>query len=327
MKYIVRSVDGREYGPFGSDELRELADQSRLGPGDFVRRETGRTWSPFERIPGLGDRPPTPRTDAPSPGPGLPSGAENAPELEITEFESTPEPLEEAEDAEPDDLVSTVFERTSGSGHELDLARASANANALVENGVLVVRLPGESDVFTLNQSFLDMTRNSLLAAVLGRRGALICTNRRIATVLPDLMTQSTRIAYPERIRSIGVERRTSPLRLVFGAILLLNAILTVVGAGLLGTVTTALDAAAGTSIAAASTGASVAIAAIFGLAGVLLLLTSTSRALVVDGGESISFPCGRVTAWHLGRLDEARNAAIADLDSRRTDDVPGSTG
>jgi len=199
--------------------------------------------------------------------------------------------------------------------------------DALVENGVLVDRLPGESDVFTLNQSFLDMTRNSLLAAVLGRRGVLVCTNRRIAAVLPDLMTQSARIAYPERVRSIGIERRTSPLRLVFGAILLLNAVFTVVGAGLLGTVTTALDAAAGTSIAAASTGASVVVAAIFGLAGVLLLLTSTSRALVVDGGESISFPCGRVTAWHLGRLDEARNAAVADLDARRIVDVPVSSG
>ena len=325
MKYIVRSVDGREYGPFASDELRELADQRRLGPGDFVRRETGRTWSPFERIPGLGDRPPTPRTDAPSPGTGVPGGVADVPEAEITEFESSSTPLDQEAGAEPDDSVSTVFERTSGSGHELDLARASANVDALVENGVLVDRLPGESDVFTLNQSFLDMTRNSLLAAVLGRRGVLVCTNRRIAAVLPDLMTQSARIAYPERVRSIGIERRTSPLRLVFGAILLLNAVFTVVGAGLLGTVTTALDAAAGTSIAAASTGASIVVAAIFGLAGVLLLLTSTSRALVVDGGESIAFPCGRVTAWHLGRLDEARNAAVADLDSRRIVDVPGS--
>ena len=55
MKYIVRSLDGREYGPFTSAQLRELKDSERLGPGDFIRRETGKTWSPFEKIPGLGD--------------------------------------------------------------------------------------------------------------------------------------------------------------------------------------------------------------------------------------------------------------------------------
>lgn len=329
MKYIVRSVDGREYGPFGSDELRELADQRRLGPGDFIRRETGRTWSPFERIPGLGDRSDVARREAPIPGPGISTDPDDALELETPDSTSMPDREDHGADADhqtrDDPPEPTAFDRPTSSGHEIDLARASANADALVEHGVLVERLPGERDVFTLNQSFLDMSRNSMLAAILGRRGVLICTNRRIAAVLPDLMTQSTRIAYPERIGSIGVERRTSPLRLVFGAILLLNAILTVVGAGLLGTMTTALDAAVGTSIAATSTGASIAIAAVFGLAGVLLLLTSTSRALVVDGGAAISFPCGRVTAWHLGRLDEARNAAVGDLDHRRTADAPSS--
>lgn len=327
MKYIVRSVDGREYGPFGSDELRELADQRRLGPGDFVRRETGRTWSPFERIPGLGDRSPSARSETPTPGPGLAPDPDEPLEIEASDPDPVPAVAAREADDESDASMPPAVDRTTGSGHELDLARASANADALVEHGLLVDRLPGELDVFTLHQSFLDMSRNSMLAALLGRRGVLVCTNRRIAAVLPDLMTQSARIAYPERISSIGVERRTSPLRLVFGAILLLNAILTVVGAGLLGSVTAALDAAAGTSIAATSAGASVAVAAIFGLAGVLLLLTSTSRALVVDGGESITFPCGRVTAWHLGRLDEARNAAVADRHVRRSVDLAESSG
>ena len=313
MKYIVRSVDGREYGPFGSDELRELADQQRLGPGDFVRRATGRTWSPFEQIPGLGDRTSISRSDAPIPGPATPLDGEDALELKSSDSEPTPDLADHESDASPDGPVPPIFDQSPGSGHELDLARASANADALVENGVLVERLPGEFDVFTVTQSFLDMSRNSILAAMLGRRGVLICTNRRIAAVLPDLMTQSARIAYPERVRSFGVERRTSPIRLVFGAILLLNAFFTLVGASFLGAVTSALDTTAGTSLAASSGVASIIIAAFFGLAGILLLLTSTSRALVVDGGESITFPCGRVTAWHLGQLDKARNAGVAD--------------
>lgn len=319
MKYIVRSVDGQEYGPFGSDELRELADQRRLGPGDFVRRETGRTWSPFERIPGLGDRREAVHAEAPIPGVGVPIDDQDALELETEDPGPDPDSVDPEVDAGSDRPVPPGFASTAGSGHELDLARASANAGALVEHGVLVERLPDEIDLFTLNQSFFDMSRNSMLAAMLGRRGVLVCTNRRIAAVLPDLMTQSARIAYPERIRSIGIERRTSPLRLLIGGILLLNGVFTLVGAGLLGTVTTALDAAAGTSLATSSTGASFIIAAVFGLAGILLLLTSTSRALVVDGGDSIAFPCGRVTAWHLGRLDEARNAAIANVDHHPT--------
>ena len=55
MRYIVRSVDGAEYGPFTREELQQLVRERRLGLGDFVRREEGRTWSPFERIAGLSD--------------------------------------------------------------------------------------------------------------------------------------------------------------------------------------------------------------------------------------------------------------------------------
>ena len=43
MKYIVRSVDGDEYGPFSREELQNLVSEERLGPGDFIRREAGRT--------------------------------------------------------------------------------------------------------------------------------------------------------------------------------------------------------------------------------------------------------------------------------------------
>ncbi|MAD18876.1 MAG: hypothetical protein CMJ52_01445 [Planctomycetaceae bacterium] len=313
MKYIVRSVDGREYGPFGSDELRELADQRRLGPGDFVRREMGRTWSPFERIPGLGDRGSLPSSD-----PSTLDSTEPVADGEVLGLETdVRDPMPETDAPERDAAThpppSRSVEDHAGSGHELDLARASANAVALVEHGVLVERLPGEVDVFTLSQSFFDTSRKSFVAAMLGRRGRLICTNRRVAAILPDLMTQSIRIAYPERIGSIGIERRTSPVRLVFGALLLLNAIFTLIGTSLFGSTMAALDAAAGTALAGASGGAGLAIATVFGVAGVLLLLTSTTRALVVDDGDAIEFPCGRITVWHLGRLDESRNAALAD--------------
>ena len=51
---MVRNQEGSEFGPFTSDQLHELVRLNRLGPGDFVRRESGRTWSPFEKISGLG---------------------------------------------------------------------------------------------------------------------------------------------------------------------------------------------------------------------------------------------------------------------------------
>ncbi|MDG2022672.1 MAG: GYF domain-containing protein, partial [Phycisphaerales bacterium] len=164
MKYIVRSLDGREYGPFTSDQLQELKDAQRLGPGDFIRRETGKTWSPFEKIPGLGDvegGDATIRDDPPDAGPsGRPVPGE-----------STDEPVLAATDPLVDDLRTDEPETppvptTGPSPSQIDLAiaRASASADLLVQHGVLVSRLPGETDVFELQQSFLDVAKQSLLA-------------------------------------------------------------------------------------------------------------------------------------------------------------------
>ena len=80
MRYIVRSVDGDEYGPFSRRELLDLVRDRRLGPGDFVRRETGRTWSPFERIAGLADTEPAAASDSPE-DPGRSLRIEPAPEV------------------------------------------------------------------------------------------------------------------------------------------------------------------------------------------------------------------------------------------------------
>jgi len=119
MRYVVRSVDGAEYGPFTSDELRQLVREQRLGPGDFVRREEGRTWSPFEKIAGLadvvaGDAAPTSRdTQTPS----TPSSSITSPPPDASESSARPsrprlDPTPERIDAEETSAPPPDAERT-----------------------------------------------------------------------------------------------------------------------------------------------------------------------------------------------------------------------
>ena len=319
MKYIVRSLDGREYGPFTSEQLRTLRAEERLGPGDFVRRETGKTWSPFEKIPGLGsagDAAAEFRADAPEAGPAGPPNRgqklENPAESNIDDpFDSPADlPIDEVE-TETSEEAPVPLKSPSTSPIELDIARVSASADTLVQHGILVSRLPDETDIFTLHQSFLDVARHSILAAFLGRRGVLVCTSRRVAVVLPSVSTKTIRIAYPGQSRSIGLERRTSLVRLIFGLMLILNAFVSFLGSSLIGGLAAAVDAAGGLGIAEATGALGLSIAALFAIAGAFLLITSTAKALVIDAGDPVVFPCGRATAWHLGRIDEAHHASV----------------
>lgn len=320
MKYIVRSLDGREYGPFTSDQLRTLRAEERLGPGDFVRRETGKTWSPFEKIPGLGnagDAAAEFRPDAPEAGPAGPPNRGQEPKTPA-ESDLIDDPFHSPADLQIDETGTETpkeapvpLKRPSTSPIELDIARASASADTLVQHGILVNRLPGETDVFTLQQSFLDVARHSIFAAVLGRRGALVCTSRRIAVVLPSVSSRTIRIAYPGQSRSIGLERRTSLVRLIFGVMLCLNAFVTFLGSSLLGGLAALVDGAAGVGIAEASGALGWGIAALFAAGGIFLLVTSTAKALVIDAGDPVVFPCSRATAWHLGRIDDAHHMSL----------------
>lgn len=320
MKYIVRSLDGREYGPFTSAQLRELKDSERLGPGDFIRRETGKTWSPFEKIPGLGDVDGDEaqiRDDAPDAGPSsIPVAVAEEPTDDPT-ITPMDVPSDDQDLDEPDSHHSVTATGLSTSQIELDIARASASADLLVQHGVLVNRLPGETDVFALQQSFLDVARSSLLSAFLGRRGVLVCTSRRVAVVLPSLSSKTIRIAYPGMSRSIGIERRTSLIRLIFGLMLFLNAVISFLGSSLLGGITSAIDAASGLGVTQTTGALGLGIAGLFAAGGAFLIITSNAKALVIEAGEPIIFPCSRATAWHLGRLDDAHHLSADAMQGR----------
>ncbi len=321
MKYIVRSLDGREYGPFTNDQLQELKDAQRLGPGDFIRRETGKTWSPFEKIPGLGDvegGDATIRDDPPDAGPsGRPVPGESPDEpVSTTMYHLTDHQETDVPETPP---VSATGPLTSQI--ELDIARASVSADLLVQHGVLVNRLPGETDVFELQQSFLDVAKQSLFAALLGRRGVLVCTSRRVAIVLPSVSSKTIRIAYPGMSRSIGIERRTSLIRLIFGLMLFLNAVISFLGSSLLGGITSALDQAAGLGITQTTDILGLGIAGLFAAAGAFLIITSNVKALVIEAGEPIIFPCSRASAWHLGRLDDAHHMSVDAMNERPSAD------
>ena len=47
--------NGKEYGPFSSGQLKELATSGRLRPADMVRTDGGKEWQPASNLPGLFD--------------------------------------------------------------------------------------------------------------------------------------------------------------------------------------------------------------------------------------------------------------------------------
>jgi hypothetical protein len=90
-----------------------------------------------------------------------------------------------------------------------------------------------------------------------------------------------------------------------------LNAIVTFLGSSLLGGLAAVVDGAAGVGIAEASGALGWGIAALFAAGGAFLLITSTAKALVIDAGDPVVFPCSRATAWHLGRIDDAHHMSL----------------
>ncbi len=356
MRYVVRSVDGAEYGPFTSDELRQLVREQRLGPGDFVRRETGRTWSPFEKIAGLAevlDESTTSPAPEASPTPTLPiAGADAdtperpaAPVPPSTRRRARPDPsperlLDESPDAEtiiepvasllePDDVdPSSVITLDGGPDSErprdlrsrmIDPARSE---NPFVAAGLPIGLLDGEAVQFELVQSFLDAGRGSLIGAVLGHRGRLICTDRRAAAIMPGFGRSSMSIVWLDRLESAAVRSRTSVGRMIFGVVCLLYAVYAVVGSLAVGAALTALGNA-GNSVAGVSTMLGMVVAGIAALLGLGLVLTARGRTVIVgDASNGIAFACSGASPWHLAKIDEGRmreHGSLAPNDAPRT--------
>lgn len=344
MRYIVRSVDGAEYGPFTREELQLLVRERRLGPGDFVRREAGRTWSPFERIAGLSDVP----TDAAATPPTAaiddrarparedrPTTADDASESPVSSrprLEAAPERLDEPSadllsgldvdlsiELDPVEVaipaVATPSPPTTPAAATAPRSRPTVQVDpAVSENPFVAAGLPidvvsGEELQFVLVQSFLDALRGSMIGAVLGHRGRLICTDRRAVVVRPGFGRSSMTVAWLDRIDHAGVEARLGIARLVLGVICLMYAAYAL-AASLAGSLALAALGGAGAAEVGgvlAVLGSVIAVGA--GLLGVLLVATARGRVVAV--GEGLQFPCAAAGPWHLARIDEGRMRAV----------------
>ena len=329
MKYIVRSVDGDEYGPFTSEELRDLVREDRLGPGDYVRRESGQTWSPFEKIAGLGDR--LPDADASPKRPTRPTiGAEysdgdaapeRTPTLEPT-LESEPEPELESVPIEPEARIPPASDPVTSEpdaagdreprGRRVvvsDLLGDSVGTNPFVNLG-LPLSLEEEEEVrFVLVQSFIDAFKDSPGNALLGHRGTLVCTDRRAVAVRPSFTSASMKIAWLDAAGTASLDSRTSMVRLLLGAFLLLQAIYLVLAIGAAG----ALGAATvlGSDVTGLVGGVLAILSISTGLFGLLLVATARRRTIgVASSGAELAYGCRAASPWHLSQIDEARRAS-----------------
>jgi hypothetical protein len=307
MRYMVRNVEGGEYGPFTSEELRQLVRQQRLGPGDFVRREQGNTWNPFEKIEGLasllsGD------SGADGAQPFADSAAPSDPRARRSGAPTPPRPAASPEELHFDAPGMPVASAAGASFGDLGTpdpmnpmapmaVAPSVKVNPFPAAGLPIVLAENEDVQFVLVQSTLDACRTSLLSTVLGYRGRMICTDRRTVTIMPGLGRVSMSIVWNDRAGSAGIRSHTNIIRALLGGIL------TIVGGfGLLGVVL---------GLNALPIDATLMISAVYGVmaaVGGLLLLTSFAKVVLVgDSSDGIVFPCAAASPWHLAKIDEAR--------------------
>lgn len=69
--YKIIGADGKEYGPVSREQLREWAQQGRVGPQTQVRPEAGGDWQPLAAFPELSPLATTPPLFSAAPPPSF----------------------------------------------------------------------------------------------------------------------------------------------------------------------------------------------------------------------------------------------------------------
>ena len=283
LDYFVRFSTGAESGPYTADELRELARSSRLKPTDFIRRGEFGTWTVAARTRGF-------------------------------EFSDTKKPVAPIEDS-PLEAVEPI-DAAAGSATAAEPPRApipSAVAEATTESGYIVTlalrgfnmrTLPGEVVCYTLAQDFVDAFRVSMFAALLGKRGTLVVTSRRVIIANATLTTRHVDVLYLDAIDRVSVATRVSVARCVLGGVFALGGVLTLLLAmsGILGSV--GLIMPFGSMIATAYGAFLLAL-------GALMFILSRARVLELRvASGAVRFAKRHVDFDALHRIDEVRAAA-----------------
>ncbi len=277
MNYFVRTASGAEHGPLSASQLREAARAGSLRRGDLVRPEGSVDWFRADRVRGLEFGASAPEVVRPSIAAAV-SPSESA--LEVRSPESEP--------VTRSDPVSTAD----------GLIR---HIEPLALRGFNVRKLDGEEVESVQTQTFIDALRVSMPAALIGRRGILVLTNRRVFVANATVFSRSLQSAYLDRIDRLGYGSRTALPRFLLGAVLALLG-----GGIILSQSMSALSALGGFSAIAHTQGV------IFLLVGALLILLARFRALEIGvASGTLVFAKRSIELDALSRIDEIRAAAI----------------
>lgn len=339
LRYMVRRADGSVYGPYPASRLREFAATGKIGPRDWVRAERGTRWEMALRAGCLAgafdaggteseDLEPAEHAQAgesiPPTDPNLARPAprdRDTPDVERRRAAPAHPLAESAEDGIPDVAGQPASVGATAMSDEdaeaaMDLARRLQHARLPIQ------LMQGEQVLVLRQQSFLDAAARSAISAVMGRRGALVATTRRIAAVVPGLFGDETTVIELDRVTGVRVGRRIAFRRMITGSMLVLNGLLAWVAAKLFGFAGSSLsgvlgdmtDLIGGTSYADSMVSASQVIywigLGLMGL-GAVALLASIRRAIVVHAGPvKITFHCARAGARDIAAISDAMQDA-----------------
>ena len=276
MNYFVRTEAGLEYGPLSSKQLRDAAQSGALSRRDLLRPDGTVDWFRADKVRGLDFADPSAIAVIAPPVP------EPAP------------PTEPPPPARKDDGLIRHIE-------------------PLALRGFNVRKLDGEEVESVEPQSFLDAFRLSMIAAVIGRRGVLVLTNRRVFVTNATISTRALQSAYLDRIDRIGFGSRTALWKLACGAATALVGIAWQFGPTLWGIVMST-----GIAMPAIEWPA----LALVGV-GLVVVLLARYRALEIGvASGTIMFAKRALELDTLSRIDEIRERRLAHLSSGATDDA-----
>lgn len=334
---MVRRADGAIYGPYPASRLREFAAQGKISPRDYVRAERGTRWEMALRAGCLAGAFGGSDTDSADLEPAEVDSAAPLQLATTRESNSAASPPASAAVASQVDgpaaaaASASAGKATSPSQPSAAPPMSDDDAQAAIDlaHRLQRARLPiqlmqGESVLVLRQQSFFDAAARSAIAAVMGRRGTLIATTRRIAAVVPGLFGDETTVVDLGRLTSVRVGRRIAVRRLISGSMLIFNGLVAIAAAKIFEFAGSSLGSALGgvgdliggdTSYADGMVSAAQVIIWIgFGLIalGAVALLASIRRALVVHAGPvRITFHCARAGTRDITAISDAMQGAV----------------